>query len=199
MAVRTSVNKTVTIGGKTLQETTTIDTDGAIVQEVSVAAGETGTVSARTDDDTASIDIDESGHTFTNGDRVDVYWAAGCRRGMTVGTVAGNTVPIDGGSGDALPALSTAVTLVEPVQLDVGVAGTDVSSIALYTATHGQFVFDNAGTEHLAVELEDGKVYVWTAGSGIDNPISGDTIVSVYVSHDGTAAATMRVGVGYDN
>lgn len=199
MTVRTTVTKSVSIGGKSLSETSNIDTDGAIVQEVSVSPGETGTISDRTDDDTCDIDIDESGHTFTDGERVDVYWASGCRRGMTIGTVSGNTVPIDGGTGDALPVLSTAVTLVKPVQLDIGFVGTDAKSIALYAQTHGLFVFDNTGTEHLAVELEDGKVYIWTNGSGTDNPITGDTIVSVYVSHDGTAAATMRVGIGYDN
>lgn len=200
MSVSLSVTKTNSLGGKTFNESTTVTGDGAIVQELSVAAGSAGTLTTRTDADTGVVTVDDSGHAFAELDRVDLYWTGGARRGMSVSSVSVNGVTIDGGSGDDLPSQDTVVTLIEPTEVDAVVLGTNVNGIVLYTSQIGQFVFADSGdSEHLAVELTAGKAYSWTEGNGTTNPITGDSIAKVFVSHGGTSSATMRVGVLYDN
>jgi hypothetical protein len=171
-----------------------------IVHNVSVAAGEAGSLSTRTDNDTGTVTADDSGHGISDGDRVDLYWDGGCRRGMTVGTVSGADIPIDGGNGDNLPTQDTSVTIVLPEELDLNVTGTNVNAILFYTAKHGQFVLEDDGSvEALAKEVGEAVTWIWHDGDGQDNPITGDTIEKVYLSHDDTSAATMKVGVVYDN
>ena len=73
-----------------------------------------GTLTTRTDDDTGVLTL-TSGHGVMTGNEVDVYWGEDgehSRLEMTVGTVSGTTVPIDGGTGDNLPATSTAVHVI---------------------------------------------------------------------------------------
>lgn len=80
------------------------------------ASGLVGILTARTDADTGEITMSSANHPVETGDTVDVSWAGGSRTDMTVGTVSGSTVPIDGGSGDDLPATSTpVVVVVQPV------------------------------------------------------------------------------------
>ena len=195
-----TVSKTIRMGSLTFSESKTLTSNAVIVQEESVAAGNAGTLTTRTNDTEGSVTASSSSHGITDGDRVDLYWTTGCRRGATVGTVAGAVIPFSGGSGDALPLQDTAITIVEPLMLDVSVEGDYVSAICLYTAARGQFCFnEGASTEHLAKELGDGIVYIWHDEDGSDNPIDGDTVNRIYVSHDETTAQTMRVGIMYDN
>lgn len=72
-----------------------------------------GTLTTRTDNDTGTLTL-SSGHGVMTGNTVDVFWNdhANSRLGMTVGTVSGTSVPIDGGTGDNLPAAATAVQVV---------------------------------------------------------------------------------------
>lgn len=70
-----------------------------------------GTLTTRTDDDTGVLTM-EDGHGIVTGNVVDVYWEDGSRTGMDVGTVSTNTVQIDGGEGDNLPADETPVNVV---------------------------------------------------------------------------------------
>jgi len=53
-----------------------------------------------------------SGHGIQQGDEiVKVSWSGGSRTGMTVSQVAGNDITVTGGTGDPLPAETTAVTV----------------------------------------------------------------------------------------
>jgi hypothetical protein len=71
-----------------------------------------GTLTERTDDDTAAITVTDDPHGILVGQTVDVAWSGGNERtGMTVTDVDGQDVTLDGGTGDNLPAESTAVDL----------------------------------------------------------------------------------------
>jgi len=200
MSLSGVVRKNMSLGGASFNQSSTLTGDGAIVHDVSVDAGEAGDLTTRTDNDTGVVTVDDSGHSFEQDDRVDLYWDGGCRRGMSVTNVSVNAISIDGGSGDNLPTQDTDVVLIAPTELDVAVLGTNVQAILLYTEKLGQFSFCATGpTEHWQKELGEGKVFIWETGDGSDNPITGDSIVYVYVSHGDAAAATMRVGVLYNN
>jgi len=199
MTVRATIVKNMSMGGGTFGSTATVDADAVMLEDVSVPAGFAGTLTARGSDSAGTVTT-TGDHTITTGVRADVYWSGGCRRGVTVGTVNVKAIPISGGSGDSLPLQDTAITIVEPVLLDMAVLGTNVDVIMLYSAKLGQFVFvDDADAELLQVEVAASGSWVWNEADGFTNPITGDTLAGVYVSHGDAAAATMRVGILYNN
>ncbi len=200
MSVSASINKTTSVGGETFNQASAPSADAVIAHNVSVLPGDEGELTTRTDGNTGVITVDDSGHSFVQNDRVDVYWNGNCRRGMSVLSVSGALVTLDGGGGSNLPDQGSDITIVEPVALDLSVLGTLVKAILLQTAKLGQFVFCATGpTEHFQKELGEGKMWDWEDGNGTVNPITGDQIDIVYLSHGDTAAVIMKVGVLHDN
>jgi len=87
-------------------------------------AGTAGTISTRTDDDTAVVTL-ATGHGLQVNDAVTVAWSAGLgiRPRMLVTAVSGDDVTVDGGLQDILPAQGTAVTMIKPEDFEDGLAG----------------------------------------------------------------------------
>jgi len=78
-----------------------------------VGARIVGTLTTRTDDDTGQLTLDAN-HGLEEGDTINLSWldepvSTGERTSMTVTSVDGAAVDVDGGAGDALPAQDTAV------------------------------------------------------------------------------------------
>jgi len=201
MSLSASLTKTLTLAGKNFSQSTAPTAEAAICHELSIPAGAAGTLSTRTDADTGVVTVDDSGHAFVDTDRVDIYWANGSRHGMAVsGAPTGNAITIDGGAGDDLPAALSSVTLVEPTLLDLSVLGTLVTAILLATTQLGWFVFaDSGGTTHFAQRVGSDMVWDWQDGNGDANPITGDQIDKVWLSHGAAAAKAMKVGILHDN
>lgn len=74
-----------------------------------VTAAKTGQLTTRTSASVGTLTM-AAGHGFNTADIIDLFWTGGKRVGVVVGTVATNSVPISGGSGDDLPANLTAIT-----------------------------------------------------------------------------------------
>jgi hypothetical protein len=200
MAISARITKTMSMGGVNFNSGTTVTADAVIVNEESVAAGYAGTLTTRTSDTAGTVTTTATPTGITDGDRVDIYWSGGCCYGATVGTVSDKVIPFTLAAGDVLPVQTTAVMIVEPVLLDMEVLGTNVDTIMLYTEKLGQFAFVSSGpTDEYQVEVPAAGSWAWNEADGFANPITGDSIVGVYVSHGHTAAATMRVGVLYNN
>lgn len=70
-----------------------------------------GDLDTRTDDDTGVIGLDDTSHGLTTNHTVHVEWGAGRRRGMSITSVSGPNITVDGGVGTVLPAAATAVTV----------------------------------------------------------------------------------------
>jgi hypothetical protein len=203
MALNVKANRSVVIDGKTYASEAEVATEVAVKFDKSLAAAKTGTLSARTDNDTGTLTM-SAGHGITTGARLDVYWDGGCRAGMTVGTVATNSVPIDGGSGDNLPTATTAITAMVPAEENFVVAGDDVAAIGVQTlaspGVQAQVVFaDGADAELYKAVVEKDADYSWTSGDGSTNPLAGDDVAKVFVSHgDSTGAKTVRGVAAYN-
>lgn len=203
MGMTLVINKTVQVGGKQFQDARSIPCDGVITIERSLAAAKTGTLGTRTDNDTGTLVMGSSGHGITTGARLDVYWAGGCRRGMTVGSVSGTSVPIDGGSGDNLPLATTAITAMVPVEIPCGVAGDNVQAYAVQSDAIGgcQVVFVDASDVEKGYEAPKNanQINSWFTGNGVTNQLAGDAISTVFISHGSSVAAyTVRVAVGFN-
>jgi hypothetical protein len=197
MAFQLRVNESISLGGRSASSRTTIDGEGLASKEVTVAAAKTGQLTTRTDNDTGELTM-TAGHGITTGARLDVYWSGGSRRGMTVGTVATNQVPIDGGAGDNLPANLTSITACVPQEEALSVAGDDVVAIEYYATRRGTIVVADGSDVELTATIDglgegDERSQLWFAQRNETNPIAGDTVAKVFFSNgDATQSATLR-------
>lgn len=198
MAMQMKVTRNVSIGGKQFQQSKTVTADAAIIREVTLPAAKAGTLSTRTDANTGTLTLG-SGHGVTTGARLDLYWVGGSRRGIVVGTVAGTSVPIDLGDGDDLPTATTEITAMVPQSEACIVAGDDVEGLAVYGTGRSTFVFAlTDDSESYARVIEALGTDNWRNGDGDANPLAGDAITQVFLSHGEITEKTLRFAVLYN-
>lgn len=188
-----TISKSIRLGDGSSNEVIQSTGTGVFQRNVEVGPAKVGALTTRTDDNTGELTMN-SGHGITTGARLDVFWVGGSRRGMTVGTVATNAVPIDGGAGDNLPVDETAITAMVPTEEVLVATGNDVNGIEAYSSLDGLIVVaQSGGTEIVAIDSDEGG-YAWSDNDGTSNPVSGASIGKVFFSHgDSTATAKMRI------
>lgn len=200
MTFSATVQKTRSLGGKAYSESRTLSNDGAVGKEVSVAAAKTGNLTTRTNDTDGELTMAAS-HGITTGARIAIFWTVGgvpgCRRGVTVGTVATNAVPISGGTGDNLPVDESAITACVEVEEAISIDGDNFNCLLAYGEGQGSFSLCGADSAedfgyHFPLGLQ---TYEWYTNCGIANPIVGDTVTKVYFANGSSAGAKVfRVG-----
>lgn len=169
-------------------ETQVLTDDEGVVANPSVPAAQPGVLTVRTDNNTGSLTMTNSGHGIVTGQRIDLFWAGGARYGMTVGTVAGLVVPIDLGSGSNLPSAAAAIVVGIATDTGFGITGDNLTALLLNPGTgpvRAYFVFAAAGTDIAVIEITAaGVLYTWYTGNGAVNPLAGLTPDKVWMSHD---------------
>lgn len=205
------MTRTVTILGKVYKIDDEIDADG--VQQVDksgalkLAAAKNGQLTTRTSDTVGTLTMAAS-HGITTGARLDIFWTLlgvyYARYGVTVGTVATNSVPFSLGAGDVLPANLTTITAMVPIEEAFNVVGDNLKSLTLYSEAHGALVLADGSTNHFPKVLapdnatNPANAYEWNSLSGVTNPIAGDTTTKIFLSHgDSTAARILRAVATY--
>lgn len=194
--MQAQINETVSVGGLTLSETTTVNAENGVIQDVSVPAGKVGTLTTRTSD-TVGIATLGASHGITTGMVVDLYWSGGAKRGVTVGTVSGLAVPLTAsGTGDVLPAQDVAITVSARTAVPVVVTGDNAKLVALQTpaSVRGSFAVLASDDSYPINQIQTG-VYHWASGNGATNPLAGKTTETAYLSHDQTSAQKMQVAI----
>ena len=198
-----TINLSGSIGGVSIQGIISRTAEGQISQEVSLPAGEAGSLKTRTGDDEGVFTI--TGHSFQVNDIIDVYWSGGLRYGMKVTAVAGDDVTAGGvggpGAGDNLPAQDTAVVVDEQVVINTDFDGDDLEMIAVHSNRRGHVDFQDSGSASLkAQELTVNEPWWWASGTGVANPLTGNPVDKALVSNgDSANAATLKIGVLYDS
>lgn len=202
MSMNISVTKQYSAGGKSFAEQQTLSGSGLVVQEISQPAGQGGQTANNTDADTGDVTADSGSHGITDGDRVDLYWSGGSRHGMTVGTVSGTTIPVDGGTGDNLPANGTDCTIAKCTEVAFDVVGDDLVGIFAACPYRSIFVFtgsddaDDYVIEFPGTAPSSAQADGWYSGenNAVANPITGDTVAKCFMSHaDESNAALMKI------
>lgn len=187
MAVNVQHQELVNCMGFNVQVNRDASADGFVGGNPTIARAKVGTLSTRTDNDTGVLTL-ETGHGVTTAvaNKLDMYWDGGKRVGVTVGSVSGLSVPVDGGSGDNLPDADTVVTAMVPQSEDFAVDGDDLVAILATSGTRATIkVIDDAPSTALTIAVESQtEGYVWNSTQGTTNPVAGDTLVSVLLSHD---------------
>ena len=192
-----NVAKTVKIGQTQLTQNLSVSLESSInIVAASAPGGKTGTLTTRTDNDTGTLTM-VSGHGLTTGDKVDIFWAGGSRYNVTVGTVSGNSVPIDVGSGTNLPSTSTAVVVCKPQQFSCQVDGDLVVAVG-FGSTNKIIVtfFDASNAVLLSKEVVAGQIWSWDENTVDTNPFAGMAVSYVKLSNGGTAAADIKLAFG---
>lgn len=204
-----TVRNNLTVDGTTYTRSTSVTADGVVRIDKTgdnvLAAAKTGQLTTRTDNDTGTLTMSAS-HGITTGARLDVYWTEsgvkGARYGMTVGTVATNSVPIDGGAGDNLPTNLTNVTAFVPIQEELLFTGNNAQFAFAKSTRRGIVVYTTsvpATVKAVVSELsgDAGGGYQWVTGEGVTNPFAGVSVARVYFSNgDSAGTNSMIAGAG---
>lgn len=168
-------------------------------------AGQAGTVTTRTDNDTAVITLDSSAvPTVTTSDKVTVFWTGGVRYNMTVTAVSGSTISIDAGAGDNLPVLTTAVVVAEDVRVDTDFDGDEVKAFCVSCPQQARIHvrFDGyVGTDNtpiFALDLPAGECIGWASSGIFANPLLAVNVGAIAMANGSTAPVTGAVAIGYD-
>lgn len=198
MTMTATTSKAHSVGGVSFPENLSFTGDGVIAHDVEVAAAEAGELTTRTNNTDGVITGDDSTTAIVTGNIIDIYWATGSRHNVDT-VVSGGLITISGGAGDNLPSQSTDLTFCKVEVFDVQVDGDNINALFLYAGAKGQFTFMD--TSNIVANQIVGAlgVWDWNENSGVTNPLAGDSVTTVQVSHNSTTAATMRLGLVYAN
>lgn len=211
MASLTST-RTITNGGTSYQQAPLVVTGtnlGTVGPVTPLAVAKTGTLSTRASATAGTLTM-AGGHGITTAARLDIYWSGGARRGVTVGTVSGNSVPFTLGAGDDLPAQDAAVTAMVPESYSLVVTGDDVTLANVFNAgaCPCSFVFaeaDDSTVFGVTVNNREtpngtGDGWSWTDADDTTNPFDGGAITQIFMSHgSSTATQTPVANVLYNS
>lgn len=194
------INTTVGIRGQTFPVFSTVTPPFVGSLEVVLAAAIAATLTTRTDNTTASL-TGATGHGVTTGQTLDVYWDGGCQYGCTVGTVSGLVIPISGGTGDALPIATTALTIQVPISTNLAIPANSLSFL-LVNSPVGKTVtrFRSSVPAILTTivnKLSAAANYLWYGTSGVTSPFGSTANATVLISSGNTTSQTVRIEPGY--
>lgn len=196
MSVTLKVIEVVEVLGFSFPATINLSADGGTIKSLALPAAKAGTLTTRTSDSEGELTMG-AGHGIITGDRLDLYWDGGSRRGITVGTVAGNAVPLTTltGTGDVLPADETAITAMVPQEEEILFTGDNAKALAFYSQRRGTIVLTTAAdAESTARVLTAGVSSTWTPERDATVPTAGDSVAKAFFSHaDSVNTGIMRV------
>lgn len=191
------------IGSLSINKSVTRTGDHENNYSVSLPAAETGVLTTRTSDSVGTITMDDAGHTIQTADVIDLFWTGGgVRYGVTVGTVSGTSVPITGGSGDVLPASSTALAVDEQVVVNTVIDGDNIQIIGLMlenpdaTSTAlGHVDMQDSGPATIEeIDLTSNVPRVYDIVGGDTNVFTGNVIQTTKASNgDSANACTLKI------
>jgi hypothetical protein len=169
-------------------------TDVQAAYRETVAAAKSGTLHIRTSATVGTLTLADN-HGITTGNKIDIYWSGGCRRGVTVGTVATNEVPFSLGTGNDLPVAATAVTASKRTAGNLSFIFADVVILMASCEKAAVVTFIDGATEY-PIALAAGEPYLIVPPL-TDGALTGlTTIASILVSQSDSAAGhEVLVGV----
>lgn len=170
--------------GKTVEKSVTITSDGGIVRDPTIAAAKTGTLTTRASGTAGTLTM-TTGHGFTTGVRVHLYWSGGSCEIPVLGTVSTNSCPFTGAVGDALPVVDTAITAMIPQSENMVIATpADIVGISVSCNVPARATFrDNGPTDVLRAQVTDDSDYLWDGTGDNDLADESDPIATVHLSH----------------
>ena len=200
MGTKGTVQIVISAAGKTIQCAFAREEVGGIPPiEKTLAAGNAGTLSTRTNDTDGTLTL-AADHDIETGDTICIGWTDAngvvkCARLATVGTVAGTSVPFTGATGDVLPAEAYSIVADEVVDLDADWDGDKAVLFgAEFNAGAGIAIYEDSGNNVLkawVAQAAQEPLPYWS-NSGITNPITGNPVDEVRIANLCTSANTYK-------
>jgi len=159
-------------------------------QEIPVPAGNSGTLTTRTDNVSGVLTMADANHGIVNTNVIDIHWtdASGFRQfcyNAVAANVSGNSVEFSGAAGTVLPAQNTAIVAdIEIVVNDIGFDGDNARMFAAQMKDKAggvQFV-DAGGSVLLAAALPADQAFCWWDDGPISNPLTGNAVAKLILS-----------------
>jgi hypothetical protein len=194
----TSYTKAMSIGGINFGQGLTTTGEVTGTADVTIPAAVAGTVTTHTTNIAGTITASAPQVLITTGARVDLYWAGGWARDVTVGTVsgAGNvTIPISyvqttTFSDNANFPASGAINVALPVEVAFPVVGNNLVALVVESPYEALFSIVDASEVDLAhYHPLANAMLAWTSGEGTANPLVGVTAAKIWMSHGDPLAA----------
>lgn len=204
MAARLTSN--MSIAGKSFPRSVNLTGEATIAREVTLGVAKTGSLTTRTDNTTGTLTM-AGGHGITTAAKIDLYWTnadltRGSRRGVVVGTVSTNSVPISGGSGDNLPLANVAVTAQVVDSETFALVGDNTVAYGVYMEGPGTVVFldgSNAELDYHRSTADGAWSFTWDNLNGLTSGLAGDTVATIRITQaESTTARTARVCALYN-
>lgn len=191
------VSKDVSTPFGIVRERRTVNADGGAFKDPTLAAAKVGVLTTRTSGSVGTLTMNP-GHGIATANRLDVYWVTGARYGCVVGTVAGDSVPLTGGTGDDLPALNSAITAMVPQLEPFVVTAATMQMLCVSSGVAMWAVFRDIAAAIVAAIYVGGTNdgYSWDISAG-GNPFAAD-VVDVYLSH-GATSPQQTIAAAYVN
>lgn len=192
-----SQSSSISIGGYTVTSNGSLTDVGVatLATRETLPAGKAGVLTTRTDNNTGVIT--SNAHGFTDASTVSVTWTGGQRRCMTVSTYDTNTITIDGGDGDNLPAEESPLVFAADVKLNMAFDGDDAFALVVHSTQNCCVSFRTAVAEVFSPPVDANYAYVWIYGMATNPFLGEDDNATVKVANGSTTAATFTVGVVY--
>ncbi len=199
MASNAVYNAGVVVESRLFSQARTVEGDGSVIQDPTLAVAKAGTLTVRTNSTTGTLTM-STGHGIQTGDRLDLFWSGGSKYGLTVGTVSGNSVPFTGVSsgGDALPDAASTISAMVPILRVWSVDGDTLQGLYAKCDAAAMCVFVGGDqTTFLAyIPIDPTDNYVWDTVSGGAGLLDGLTSGYVYLSHGDISLARQVTVIG---
>ena len=187
----------VSLGGVSFQKTITETGDhpnvyGDGVNSINLAAGKDVTGWTQTDADTAQCTLG-NGHGYSNG-KMDVFWDGGSRYDVD-GTVDGDTLDLDGGTGDNFPATNTNDIIVcTPQQINTAIDGDNIQMLVIQSTTRASCYFEDSGAAAVnRIHVYGNQPYTYYQQSGDTSPLTGNPATVCYASCGANTAGVIAI------
>ena len=161
--------------------------------DVSLPAAVSGTLTTRTSDSVGVVTV--ASHSITTSDKVAVFWSGGYRHNVAVSATSGTTISIgSGGSGDNLPAASTALTVCKETTLSFSHVGDDIKGMFVHSPQRMSMnVRDTVPASQVAADVPANEGWFWISNATGTNPFAGDTLQDIILANADTTAQTATV------
>jgi len=189
-------SKQITVGGIQLTSEATRSAASLFQTDVDLPVGIAGTLSTRTSD-TAGVLTLATGHEYSVGDFLDIYYADGMRYGAEVTEVATDDVTFTSTAGSAvLPSETTAVVATELVEVDADFEGDDVEMIVSIIKDADGFIEYREAEKALAARqvMTEDEDWSYLDGDGSTNPLASTTIDTIVASNS-SSSTTARLQI----
>ena len=161
--------------------------------DVSLPAAVSGTLTTRTSDSVGVVTV--ASHSITTSDKVAVFWSGGYRYNVAVSATSGTTISIgSGGSGDNLPAASTALTVCKETTLSFSHVGNDIKGMVVHSPQRMSMnVRDTVPASQVAADVPANEGWFWISNATGTSPFAGDTLQDIILANADTTAQTATV------